>query len=533
MDVKMEDLRVFHQRAHSDPHFFQDLNLTHSDDETGNFPTQMESEKRDESSGFPSQMGSGRRDEVSSFPTQMGSGRRDARVVCETFSSGRHFLIAASPKMRQSASQRGFKANVRRRTLAYSRHPLLACFLGESVVSSRDIHLSSNCDSSGGSQRTFFSLIPVDTSRVNEKTGEPQSPQLSCIGQVKQRQVKTAKEVEAVANLARMDINDGVIPHSMQISKTDSTAIFAKRQSFKLHKGESFRLQKEESFRLQSEESFKLKNVESFKLRKEESFKVQKEESFRRQKEESSRLQKEFSLKLQKKQVPFSVSVNDIPHLDLAGRNTLDENLSYFDSGCAKNSARLMRCKRVAEEEEKKIDEEEKVKSPGQKNSMRYLNHFLKQKLGASMVKAGFVCGWSSGEVSPTSPKSEGSDSESEHCEIDLSRFASGDFPPKTPSFKDTRFYQHVTGKKLPEIKVRCHQQPEGATNQRSWKDETEGKEQNDVSMISSKCADNSIPYSNITIKWAPSAVLLQPATEAALWKRRCMPRLLDLEIPT
>jgi hypothetical protein len=372
VDTMAGEAHMYHERADSDPPLLQDLN---SDEEVPSFSNQSDNGRRDKIGRFTTQIGSGRHDELCNFPTPMGSGRRDARVVCETFSSGKIFSSASSPKMRPSVSQKGPKAHARRRSLAYSRNPLLACFIGESVLAARGIPLSTNCDSAAASQRTFFSLIPVDRNQVEDKTGEPQSPQLSCIGQVKLRQVKTAKSVAAMAEeLARTDINDDVITPSLKISKTPSTTKF-ERESFKVHKGQLFYSLKQDSFRSQVEESSKLRNMGSFKLCKEESFKAQKEESFKRQKEELCRLQKELSWKLQKNQIHLDQPVYDIPHLDLAGRNPLFEDLSITDTSCVKDSARLVRCRRVMEDE-KRVEDEEKVHSPVHRNTIRYLNQF-------------------------------------------------------------------------------------------------------------------------------------------------------------
>ncbi|KAL3677557.1 hypothetical protein R1sor_027505 [Riccia sorocarpa] len=136
---------------------------------------------------------------------QMGSGgRRDARVVCETTGRNHDFLngSAANSRHMNSSDHKWRRSNhLNRRAFAnsYSRNPLLVCFIGESVLSQRSIRLHPNSDSANSQKASFFTLIPVDNSRINEKTGEPSSPQLSCMGQVKCR----SRQVKACSALAQ------------------------------------------------------------------------------------------------------------------------------------------------------------------------------------------------------------------------------------------------------------------------------------------------------------------------------------------
>ncbi|KAL2636284.1 hypothetical protein R1flu_007763 [Riccia fluitans] len=145
---------------------------------------------------------------------QQGSGRRDARVVCETFTErdhhDHHFAYSSEFSKHNNSShdtiqKRRSSKHFKRRGHAYSRNSLLACFIGESVLSQRSIRHHPNSDSAN-SQRAFFSLIPVDSSKMNEKTGEPSSPQISCIGQVK-CSTRHAKARSLAQDMSQLDLS--------------------------------------------------------------------------------------------------------------------------------------------------------------------------------------------------------------------------------------------------------------------------------------------------------------------------------------
>ncbi|BFI29257.1 hypothetical protein MPTK2_3g00790 [Marchantia polymorpha subsp. ruderalis] len=415
-----------------------------------------------------------------SVPSQMGSGRRDARVVCETF-TGRDFRsgtasdsrrVASSANTTSSDAHKGSK-HFKRRGVAYShsRNPLLACFIGESVLSSRAIRLNPNCDTAS-SQRAFFSLIPVDSSKVNERTGEPSSPQLSCIGQVKCRQAKAPRGLGAgsvVEDLAQLDLT----AERKESAAAPGGGRFGNRRS--------------------------LERVRSFDL-------------------------------------PAAAAVDDIPPLDL---NEGTENPRLMRSTKRPGSLEVSKKAMEVEKQQHHQHQQQQGGSPPSptvsKHSIQHFNHLLKQLLGASMMRTGFICGWNSrdstrGDDDDACEPDDEEEATADHYEIDLSRFASCDMQAKTPSFRDTRYYQTTMGKKLADIRVHAHQQPASQVAAPAASDDS-ADERPDDENTSSSSVNFSRANHHPTIVIKCSVERRKPSSEPTLWKRRCMDRPLSLEV--
>ncbi|KAG6542562.1 hypothetical protein Mapa_016033 [Marchantia paleacea] len=413
------------------------------------------------------------------IPSQMGSGRRDARVVCETF-TGRDFKSGTASDSRRMASTitttssstdtHKSSKHFKRRGVAYShsRNPLLACFIGESVLSSRAIRLNPNCDSAS-SQRAFFSLIPVDSSRVNERTGEPSSPQLSCIGQVKCRQAKAPRGLGAgavVEDLAQLDLTT---ERKESAAAAPGGGRFGNRRS--LERGRSFDLAAAAA---------------------------------------------------------AAAAVDDIPPLDL---NEGTENPRLMRS--TKRPGSLDASRKAMEVEKQQGGSP--LSPTVSKHSIQHFNHLIKQLLGASMIRTGFICGWNSrdstlGDDDACGPDEEEEEATADHYEIDLSRFASCEMQAKTPSFRDTRYYQTSMGKKLADIRVHAHQQHASHVAAPAAA-EVSVDEHPDHEKSSSSSVNFSRANHHPTIVIKCSVERRKPSSEATLWKRRCMDRPLSLEV--